>query len=247
MNWLNSFPTPETLISQYPATDVLNVNAHIHTPYSFSSFNGIPEIFEQASQENIAVLGINDFFMADGYESFCEGALQCGIFPLFNIEFIGLMKKEQQAGIRINDPNNPGRCYFCGKGLDLPFHTEPAISKKLKNIIRLSQDQVITMIKKLNDLFLTIDPGIKFNYAEIKEQYARNLVRERHLAKAMRVAVFEKYRDDGSRRDLFTRLFGGKSPVSSFSDIPALENEIRSNLLKAGGKAFVEEDDDTFL
>jgi len=29
------------------------------------------------------------------------------IFPLFNIEFISLLKKEQKEGVRINDPNNP--------------------------------------------------------------------------------------------------------------------------------------------
>jgi len=31
------------------------------------------------------------------------------------------------------------------------------------------------------------------------------------------------------------------------NDIPAIENEIRANLLKSGGRAFVEEDESTFL
>ena len=31
------------------------------------------------------------------------------------------------------------------------------------------------------------------------------------------------------------------------SDIPALDNEIRGNLLKSGGKAFVEEDENAFM
>ena len=80
-------------------------------------------IFRMATDENIAVLGINDFFVTDGYEAFHNGSLKNKIFPLFNIEFIGLLKEEQKKGIRINDPNNPGRIYFCGKGLDYPFQS----------------------------------------------------------------------------------------------------------------------------
>ena len=76
-----------------------------------------------ASEEKIAVLGINDFYVTDGYDSFHKGCIENKIFPLFNIEFIGLLKEEQKKGIRINDPNNPGRIYFSGKGLDYPFHT----------------------------------------------------------------------------------------------------------------------------
>jgi len=152
-NWLLDFPDQQTLLTMYPDTEVLNVNSHVHTPYSFSAFNGIAGIFEMAVREDIASLGINDFFVTDGYEAFHDKALKNRVFPLFNIEFIGLMKEEQQSGVRINDPNNPGRCYFCGKGLDFPFHSDPEITQKLDNITKLSQEQVQTMIDKLNRLF----------------------------------------------------------------------------------------------
>lgn len=81
------------------------------------------EIFRMAARENIAALGINDFYITSGYNAFHKGCVENGIFPLFNIEFTGLLEEEQKKGIRINDPNNPGRIYFCGKGLDYPFHT----------------------------------------------------------------------------------------------------------------------------
>lgn len=247
MNILTSFPDESMLISMYPQLEVLNGNAHIHTPFSFSSFDDIQEIFEQASKEQIALLGINDFFVSDGYTPFYEGAVKKGIFPLFNIEFIGLMKKEQQAGIRINDPNNPGRCYFCGKGLDYPFKTNQASSDRLKSLISLSQEQVMAMITKLNGLLQQHGSGKLFSYTEIRDRFARNLVRERHLAKAVRTLVFESYPDSASRIDFLERLFGGKPVQAQITDIPALENEIRSNLLKAGGLAYVEEDESTFL
>ena len=71
-------------------------------------------------------------------------------FPLFNIEFIGLLKDEQKKGIRINDPNNPGRIYFSGKGLDYPFQSGWLQKRQLKSVIKESQIQIKAMIAKLN-------------------------------------------------------------------------------------------------
>jgi hypothetical protein len=85
------------------------------------------------------------------------------------------------------------------------------------------------------------------HYDTIRRNLARKLVRERHIAKAIRMAVFERYPDDPERTALLTTIFDGKPPQSPLNDLPALENEIRGNLLKAGGKAFVEEDDSAFM
>ena len=109
-------------------------NGHIHTPYSFSAFSDMETIFRMAREEKIAVLGINDFYVSDGYDEFHKGCIANRIFPLFNIEFIGLLKEEQKKGIRINDPNNPGRIYFSGKGLDYPFHTGWMQKRQLKKV-----------------------------------------------------------------------------------------------------------------
>ena len=43
------------------------------------------------------------------------------------------------------------------------------------------------------------------------------------------------------------RFYGGKKSKTGLSNPAALENEIRSNLLKSGGAAFVEEDEKSFL
>ena len=115
MNILQNYPDPEELLKWYKNLKdetIHEVNGHVHTPYSFSAFSGIPAIFELALKENIKVVGINDFFVADGYPEFYENSIKNSVFALFNIEFIGLLKDEQAKGIRINDPSNPGRCYF---------------------------------------------------------------------------------------------------------------------------------------
>ena len=156
-NFLSVLPsfnklTKEMKGFQYP--EYREVNGHIHTPYSFSAFTSLDTAFTMAVEEKIAVLGINDFYVTDGYDAFHKGCVANKIFPLFNIEFIGLLKEEQKKGIRINDPNNPGRIYFTGKGLDYPFQSGWREKLQLKNVKKESQVQIKAMIDKLNLLIM---------------------------------------------------------------------------------------------
>ena len=250
MNFLFGFPAFDKLTKEmegHSFPDYREANGHIHTPYSFSAFSDLDSVFKMAVSEKIAVLGINDFFVTDGYESFHKGCVENKIFPLFNIEFIGLLKEEQKKGIRINDPNNPGRIYFSGKGLDYPFHTGFMLKKQLKSVIRESQVQIKAMIAKLNQLIEPINPSLKFSYENIKKEFAHDLVRERHIAKALRILAIRKFPTPEEQLHFIETLYGGKKSNTGLSNSAALENEIRSNLLKSGGAAFVEEDEKSFL
>ena len=187
------------------------------------------------------------FFVTHGYESFYKQSLKNRIFPLFNIEFTGLMKSEKANGTRINDPNNPGRIYFSGKGLDYPFNPGFLNRIKLNSVIRESQSQMKAMITKLNKLITDVNPSLKLSYDEIRNDFAREMVRERHLAKAVRVLAEKKYSDPGERNQFLAKLYGENKTVTGNGDHAQLENEIRSNLLKSGGRAFVEENEAAFL
>jgi hypothetical protein len=249
-NFLSGFPSYEKLKKEMHGIslpDYREVNCHIHTPYSFSAFSDMDSVFKLAEKEKIALLGINDFYVTDGYDAFHKGCLANKIFPLFNIEFIGLLKEEQQKGIRLNDPNNPGRIYFSGKGLDYPFHTGFILRKQLKSVIRESQNQIKAMISKLNLLIRKENPTLSLSYETIKKNYAHDLVRERHIAKALRILALESFTTPEEQLQFLEKLYGGKKSKPGLSNDAALENEIRSNLLKSGGAAFVEEDENSFL
>jgi hypothetical protein len=248
--FLNQFPTPEELRKRlinnnFP--DYRETNGHIHTPYSFSAFQDMETIFSMAKAENIAVLGINDFFVTDGFKDFYNFSVTNRIFPLFNMEFIGLMRDHQKNGIRINDPNNPGRIYISGKGLDYPFNPGLINRAKLSKVIRASQNQMKAMISKLNLLIEPVNPSMILSYEKIKGSFARDLVRERHIARAVRSAAFENYSSPEDQTRFIESLYGGKKSAAGLADNALLENEIRSNLLKNGGSAYVEEDKSTFL
>ena len=249
-NILASFPSYEVLIKRMNGLEVpafRETNGHIHTPHSFSAFDKMETALIMAREEKIAVLGINDFFVTDGYETFYNSCLRNNVFPLFNIEFVGLMKDKQRKGVRINDPNNPGRIYFCGKGLDYPFSLGKLQRLQLKMVIMESQNQMRAMIAKLNELIKAINPSLSLSYEKIRDGFAEDMVRERHLAKALRYLAAENYKTGTEQLQFIESLYNGKKSKTGMENTAALENEIRSNLLKSGGFAFVEETGRSFL
>lgn len=250
MSKISQIPAKAELLEWYKknGTDaVKNVNAHIHTPYSFSAFEDIPQAFDMAKKEDVAVLGINDFYTMDGYAEFNEQAELNNVFPLFNIEFIGLNQEDQKNGIRVNDPNNPGRTYFSGKGLSFPVNLPEPYASQLSSVKAETLKQVEEMVAKTNGLLKEMGEDIELCMTEIFEKYAVDQVRERHIAKVIRVKAYEKYASDADRKAFFKALYGGKEVGVDLNDINAIENEIRGMLLKAGGRAFVEEDPKAFL
>jgi len=226
---------------------VLLVNGHFHTPYSFSAFTEIEQPFQLAEAEGVQVLGINDFYTTDGYAEFAELALKYKIFPLFNIEFMSLQKDLQQANVRVNDPANPGRTYLSGKGLTSPLVLAGEPLGLLEQVQHESNVQTTEMVEKLNVFLNEINAGFTFDFDDLKAKYAKNMLRERHIAKALRIAIDEKFSATEDKKAFYTQVFSGKDVKSKLTDVAGLENEIRGNLLKTGGRAFVPEDPKAFL
>ena len=51
----------------------IKVNAHLHTPYSFSAFDNVKDALDRAAAENVKVVGINDFYTTAGYDEWYAG------------------------------------------------------------------------------------------------------------------------------------------------------------------------------
>ena len=223
------------------------VNAHLHTSYSFSAFDSIAQELDMAATENVKVVGINDFYATDGYAEWASECAKRKLFPLFNIEFISLNKEDQANGIRVNDPNNPGRTYLSGKGLAYPQKLDEPYRTHLENVKAESNRYVEKMCAKLNELLTVCSAPFSISFDEVKKTLTKGNIRERHLAKALRMKVAESFSSEAGQLAFYEKVFGGKALKSSLSDVAAIENEIRGNLLKAGGAAFVPESPEAFL
>jgi hypothetical protein len=227
---------------------ITKVNAHLHTPYSFSAFNDVNQALDMAVAEEVRVVGINDFYTTAGYDAWAAGCKERGLYPLFNIEFISLNEADQKAGLRVNDPGNPGRTYLSGKGLSYPFKLSEPFATQLAEVSAEANAQVEAMCGKVNEILIASNAGFILDFGWIKDTLTMGSIRERHLAKALRLKVYEACANNQiDIRILFHKLFGGKELKSPISDVAGVENEIRANLLKAGGGAFVPEDPKAFL
>jgi hypothetical protein len=228
--------------------DLPDVNAHLHTPYSFSAFRDIDEALDMAVEEGVKVVGINDFYTTKGYDEWADGCSKRGLVPLFGIEFISLNEADQKAGLRVNDPANPGRTYLSGKGLTHPFHLEKPYALQLAAVQLESNRQVERMYEKLNELLQKKQMGFLLNLDQIKQELTRGSLRERHLARALRMKLYEYCNNSESViSEMLATLFSGKQLQSATDDHAGVENEIRANLLKAGGTVFVPEESTAFL
>ena len=227
---------------------VMKVNAHLHTPYSFSAFIDIDDALDRAVKEGVKVVGINDFYTTSGYDAWAEGCKRRNLFPLFGIEFISLNEADQRAGLRVNDPGNPGRTYMSGKGMSYPFMLDEPYATQLASVRKEANDQVEAMCGKLNGLLQAKRIDFSLDFEWIKNELTKGSIRERHLAKALRMKVYEFCGNEEKKiKSVFSLLFGGKELKSSITDFAGVENEIRGNLLKAGGAAFVPETAEAFL
>ncbi|MDO4949614.1 MAG: PHP domain-containing protein [Bacteroidales bacterium] len=225
---------------------IVDVNAHMHTPYSFSAFADVRQALDMAAQEGVKVVGINDFYSLDGYQEWSEECAKRQLYPLFNIEMIALNSEDQAKGLRVNDPNNPGRTYLSGKGLAFPVILSGKEAQQLADVKAESNAQVAKMCAKLNDVLNGVKAGFNIDFADVTRKLTCGSIRERHLAKALRLAVDEHFSTSEARLDFYERLC--KKPLKSALDnVAAVENELRGNLLKAGGAAFVPEDAKAFL
>ena len=226
---------------------IIDVNAHLHTPYSFSAFTDVRQALDMAAAEDVRIVGINDFYSMDGYREWSDECAARHLYPLFNIELISLNSEDQAAGLRVNDPNNPGRTYLSGKGLAYPVILSGKEARMLADVRAESNAQVERMCAKLNAHLDEVKAGFNVDFKHIVKELTRGSVRERHLAKALRMAVDAKADKIQDRLALYERIFGGQPLKSAPDNEAAVENEIRSKLLKAGGAAFVPEDPKAFL
>ena len=225
----------------------LTYNSHIHLPPNFSAFETVEQAVELAADQGVQVLGCGNYYDYSVYQKFTETAQSKGVFPLFGTEIIALETDLQEKDIRINDPGNPGRHYICGKGISRFEELSPRADELLSGIRTNDTLRMQEMALKMAGVFSEqgIDTALD-EQAVIGRVVKRHgcsadtvTLQERHLAQAFQEVFFDKVPEDG-REQTLTDLFGS-SPQSKSSDAVGVQNEIRSNLMKAGKICFVPE------
>jgi len=151
----------------------------------------------------------------------------------------------RQAGIKVNDPGNPGKFYLCGKGITRFSPMAPEANETMRGIRRTDSARMAEMTSRLAGMFSRRgldtgldDQGVIDMVVERHGCPRRTVVlQERHVAMAFQKAFFRLVGPQ-DRRARLAELFGCE-PKSGPEDAVGCQEEIRTHLLKAGKAAFV--------
>ncbi|MCK5113655.1 MAG: hypothetical protein KAR11_02700 [Phycisphaerae bacterium] len=225
-------------------------NSHIHLPPNFSAFETVAQAVTLADEQNVRVVGVSNYYDYSVYNEFVSLTAPRGIFPIFGLEVISLVDELVAAGVKINDPGNPGRMYMCGKGITKFANPSPRGTELLETIRNRDESRMAEMTDKVAALFSAAGVNTKLTAPDIvtrvmkRHSSPREIItlQERHIAQAFQEVLFKIVPDVNERHGVLQKLFGAES--KSATDAVGVQGEIRSHLMKAGKAAFVTE---TFL
>ena len=243
---LQSLGAPEALPMQAPATRQLS-NAHIHLPPNFSAFETTRQAVELADAQKVRILGASNYYDYTVYEELAELAQAHGIFPIFGLEIISLDEALVKDGIKVNDPGNPGKYYICGKGITQFAPMTETASALIGTIRDNDSRRMAAVTDKLRAVFADAGLETGLDAEAVKSRIvARHdspretvYLQERHVAQAFQEALFDAV-DASERLAFLTRLYDAPAKADP-EDAVGIQNEIRSQLLKAGKRAYVPE------
>jgi hypothetical protein len=223
------------------------VNAHVHLPPNFSAFTTVQQAVDLAADQKVGVLGASNYYDFRIYGPFAAECRRHGIFPLYGLEIIALIDDLVRAGVKINDPGNPGKMYLCGKGITRFAEMTPEARRLVEGIRRNDTERMARMTEKLAQIFAArgVQTGLTA-LAVIDRVVKRHscpreavCLQERHLAQAFQEVFFDRVKAEDRPR-LLGEIFGAPTKAGP-QDGVKVQNEIRSHLMKAGKAGFVPE------
>jgi hypothetical protein len=221
-------------------------NSHIHTSESFSVFRSPTEAVWQAAREGIAVLGINDHYTVAGHEEFRQACEIACIAATFSLEAVAMDRAAETSGLLLNDPDNPGRVYLCGKGVT---RVPPDSSVEMQTLTRMRaalEHRNREMTQKVAALFRERLEADGPTWETVRALTPRGNATERHVSWA---TVFRLRELAAERRaplaEIVQRCCAAAPPASA--DDAALQIFVRAKLLKAGAPCYVRESEDAFV
>ncbi len=222
-------------------------NAHVHLPPNFSAFDSVEQAVDLAASQNVRILGASNYYDFSVYSRFTDRSLARAIYPLFGLEVIALLDDVRRAGMLVNDPGNPGRMYLCGKGITRFENPTARARQLLERIRRSDEERMRKMVRLTADIFAAggVDSGLDENriidgiVARFGVDPSVVTLQERHVAQAFQEVLFRRV-PVAQRARALSRIFDRPSKADPERGVN-VQNEIRSNLMKVGKPAFVEE------
>ncbi|MCE5325129.1 MAG: hypothetical protein LLG01_01820 [Planctomycetaceae bacterium] len=222
-------------------------NSHIHLPPNFSAFKDVQQAVSLAAAQGVGVLGLSNYYDYRVYRDFVAACRRANIFPTFGLEIIALDEPMAAAGIKVNDPGNPGRFYICGKGITKFDPMDPVAGGIINTIRGNDTARMREMIGKIDAIFARGGVDLHLGEQDVIAMVVRRhgcaaeavTLQERHVCQAFQEAFFARTKAQ-ERPALLEKIFGAACKAKP-EDAVGVQGEIRTHLMKAGKPAFVTE------
>jgi hypothetical protein len=157
------------------------------------------------------------------------------------------MDRDAEAqGVLLNDPDNPGRVYLCGKGVT---RIPPDSSTEMHNLERMRaalERRTREMTEKVAALFKDRLHAEGPTWETVRGLTPRGNTTERHVAWATLARLRERAATQRAPlSEIIVNCCGAAPPARA--DDPALQIFLRAKLLKAGMPCFVRESEEAFV
>jgi hypothetical protein len=223
------------------------VNTHVHLPPNFSAFDTAAQAIRMAAAEGVAAVGTANYYDFGVYRGFAAAAAEAGVVPLFGLEIITLIDDLPGGGSLINDPTNVNRMYLCGKALTRFDPPIPSAARRMASVRAAGDDRMRRMTSLVAARFAQVglEGGVTDGLiaATVAQRSGVPVewvsLQERHVAQAFQELIFRDVAP-ADRAASLARLFGAPTGIDT-TDAVAVQEAIRSNLMKAGKPAFVPE------
>jgi len=190
---------------------------------------------------------VSNYYDYDVYGEFVARAQANRVFPLFGLEIITMQEDLRQRGVKVNDPGNPGKTYLCGKGITRFDRMTDEAARLLGVIRRNDRARMAAMIERMRTalrergLAIDVDETAVIDMVVRRHGSPRETVylQERHISQAFQEALFAQV-PATERADRLAAVLGAKLQAAT-DDFVAVQNDLRSHLMKAGKPAFVDE------
>lgn len=223
------------------------VNTHVHLPPNFSAFETAERVVQAAAAEGVSAIGTANYYDFRVYRRFAVAATKAGVLPLFGLEIMALIDDLPEGGTLVNDPTNLDRMYLCGKALTRIDPPIPAAAVRMAAIREASDDRMRRMTALVSERFTGAGLDGATDYRQIAASVAERSgvpiewvsLQERHVAQAFQESFFRDIAP-ADRPTVLGRLFAAPTKVDT-TDAVAVQEALRSSLMKAGRPAFVPE------
>lgn len=212
------------------------VNMHFHSFFSYNSEGWSPSrIVWEARKLGLHAVGLCDFDVLDGLEEFICAGCVLGVHTSVYLETRAFVK--EYTGVEINSPGEAGVAYVMASGV--PYVPVEALQESL--LLKEWREYAEKRNKRIIELANACMQQIAIDYEkDVVSLSPSRTPTERHIVKAYLDKARSVFADAGEVVQFWASIFSlpFDETVSLMADSDALENTLRSKLIKRGGIAY---------